>query len=206
MRISDWSSDVCSSDLKEKSTIIQDNAKRLLRLFQELLDFRKIEDNEVELSIKEVDIVPVIENIARQFNEITEQKGIRFIAELPESMLTGTDTSKLEKIILNLLSNSFKHTSHGDLIKLELKEPRNHFIEIELSDTGEGIDDAHLPYILDRYNSFEHPDNSHKSFTSIAIGISEEHTSEPQSLMRISYAVFCLKKKKKNISHRYVTN
>src|SRR3546814_20376219 len=121
MRISDWSSDVCSSDLKEKSTIIQDNAKRLLRLFQELLDFRKIEDNEVELSIKEVDIVPVIENIARQFNEITEQKGIRFIAELPESMLTGTDTSKLEKIILNLLSNSFQHTSHVDLIKRELK-------------------------------------------------------------------------------------
>src|SRR3546814_1175324 len=120
-------------------------------------------------------------------------------------MLTGTDTSKLEKIILNLLSNSFKHTSHGDLIKLELKEPRDHFIEIELSDTGEGIDDAHLPYIFDRYNSFENPDTSNKSFPSIGIGLSytkslvrsEEHTSELQSLMRISYAVFCLIKKKK---------
>src|SRR3546814_3622080 len=110
-------------------------------------------------------------------------------------MLTGTDTSKLEKIILNLLSNSFKHSSHGDLIKLELKEPRDHFIEIELSDTGEGIDDAHLPYIFDRYNSFENPDTSNKSFPSIGLGLRPEaHTSELQSLMRISYAVFCLQK------------
>src|SRR3546814_11599619 len=87
-------------------------------------------------------------------------------------MLTGTDTSKLEKIILNLLSNSFKHTSHGDLIKLELKEPRDHFVELMLSDTGEGIDDAHLPYIFDTYNSLENPDPPNNSFPSIEIGLS----------------------------------
>src|SRR3546814_9644494 len=92
-----------------------------------------------------------------------------------------------EKIVLDLVSNAFKFTLEGG-IAVRLVTARDSAL-LTVSDTGVGIPAPELPRLFERFHRVEGQlGRSYK-------GRSEEHTSELQSLMRISYAVFCLKKK-----------
>jgi DNA-binding response OmpR family regulator/two-component sensor histidine kinase len=111
----------------------------MLRLVNQILDFRKIQNNKMKLCIEQIDIVPFTRKIMENFESVAESNKIDFIFESEQpSLKLWADADKVEKIIFNLLSNAFKYTEPGKAIKIFIHENEN-TIAIGVQDQGIGI-------------------------------------------------------------------
>jgi len=145
---------------RNKFNIISKNAKRLLALVNQILDFRKLEITRPKLAASEGDIVAFVKDLTVCFKELANKKDIKlvFVSEM-ESLMTWYDADKIGKILFNLISNAFKYTDEGGKIKVEVSitsdrysgEGEKKVISISVSDTGIGIDEELLPRIFDRF-------------------------------------------------------
>jgi len=146
-----------SENLGEKSkkfiNMIQRNSSRLLFLTQQLLEFRKAEYDYLEVTVKQFDLVSLIEQIAELFDEWALDKNIEYELELPTELVGWYDKDKIEKIIFNLLSNAFKYTPKDGSIKLKFsrQEGELNTLYIEVSNTGKGISKEKLESLFDRF-------------------------------------------------------
>lgn len=92
-------------------TVVHNNTERMLRLVNQILDFRKIENKKMKLLLEKTDIVELLQKVMDNFRLIAEEKNINFRLQTDkESIHCWIDQDKVEKIIFNLLSNAFKYT------------------------------------------------------------------------------------------------
>ncbi len=146
-----------SENLDQKSKkfirMIQRNSSRLLFLTQQLLEFRKAEYDYLEVSVKQFDLVNLVEQIAELFDELAFDNNIEFKLSIPTELNGWYDKDKIEKIIFNLLSNAFKYTQKNGSIKLEfaIKEDAIKTLTIKTSNTGKGISKEKLESLFDRF-------------------------------------------------------
>ena len=153
--------------------LIYQNANQLLRLVNQLLDFRKIDVQGVQLLLSSGDIVLFIRNIIYSFKELSEKKNIRFsyTASFPV-LVMKFDTDKVFKIVSNLLSNAFKFTPEGGEISVNLsmqqREDGKSLLLIQVSDTGIGIAEDKYDLIFNRFYQIPSED---KSGTVVGTGI-----------------------------------
>lgn len=138
----------------KKLKMVYRNAHKLLNLINKLLDYRKVETGNMLLKVREDNIVKFAEEIFITFKEMAIRKNIRFefYAEQPV-ILTWFDKEKLEMVLNNVLSNSFKYIGQGNAVSITLKrqdEPGTHGkVVIEIRDNGIGIPKDQLKYIFD---------------------------------------------------------
>ena len=136
--------------------IMQINLRRLKRLLQQIMEFRKVESGNLKLKVSNNDIVPFIKNVcAENFQPLLERKNITmdFRCE-QDSLFAWFDIDKLDKILYNLLSNALKYNYEGGVITVSLRETheddkRNIVIAVE--NTGEGIPENKLPGLFRRF-------------------------------------------------------
>ncbi|MGQ1947869.1 two-component regulator propeller domain-containing protein [Geofilum sp. OHC36d9] len=166
-----------SPALREKISGIERNAKRLFYLINQLLEFRKIETGKDKLTISLQDINTYINDITESFSELADSKGIEFIVQIPQpNSKIWFDGNKVDKIIINLLSNAFKFTEKGDKIKLFIDiKPREgassndkQNLIIQVSDTGKGIEPEFLDKIFDQFFQSDHG-NVHSANSGIGL-------------------------------------
>lgn len=126
--------------------LIKRNAKRLLNLVNQLLDFRKMEEQELCLNATEGDLVQFIEEVGDSFKDLSDRKQVSFeMVSRLERYYTRFDHDKLERILFNLLSNAFKFTLPGGRIQLVVEEAHTiaadsrNWISIKVCDSGIGI-------------------------------------------------------------------
>ncbi|WP_243751654.1 hybrid sensor histidine kinase/response regulator transcription factor [Niastella caeni] len=158
--------------------LIHRNARRLLNLVNQLLDFRKMEVHELKLHPAEGDIAQFIKETVCSFNDIAEKKQIRFsyTASL-ESMFTKFDHDKLERIIFNLLSNAFKFTSENGTVSVEVSATKmadETVLEIKIKDTGIGIPPNRHEKIFERFFQHDVPGNMVNQGSGIGLVITKE--------------------------------
>lgn len=132
------------------------NVKRLLNLVNQLLDFRKMEEQELKLSPAPGDAVGFLIDAATSFEDVADRKQISFnVSSQEEKWQTNFDHDKLEKVLFNLLSNAFKFTPKGGSINLKIeKRPVDETtasLIITISDSGVGIAEKDLSKIFDRF-------------------------------------------------------
>ena len=131
-----------NSNLENKLKIIKNNSDRLLKLVNELMDFRKAEKGSMKIYCEEQDIVPFCFDIYESFRGFAVEKKIdyKFVLNINTSMVYF-DKNQMEKVIYNLLSNAFKFTSKNGKITLavEQKGTDAETIEIKIKDNGIGI-------------------------------------------------------------------
>jgi signal transduction histidine kinase/DNA-binding response OmpR family regulator len=139
--------------LKQQLAGINRNANDLLKMVNQLLDFRKLEIKGETLQLSYCNISEFCETIAYSFRELKTDKEIEFICQFSEqSIYAYVDKDKLQKIINNLLSNAFKFTPKGGHISLQLqKDSSKPLFSIQVTDTGFGIHEADLKQIFDRF-------------------------------------------------------
>lgn len=117
------------------------NTQRMLRLINQLLEFRKMQNNKLALSLEETDVIAFLHEIFLSFKDISEQKNMnfRFEPSLP-SYKMFIDKGYIDKVTYNLLSNAFKYTpANGTILfSIEVDEARK-MLQIQVSDTGVGI-------------------------------------------------------------------
>ena len=138
--------------LKEKISLVCKNASRLLTLINQLLEFRKIDNETSELNPDYLDIVDVIKTIYGSFALSADKKNIEYtFASEYESLIACFDPDKIEKIMFNLLSNAFKFTPENGKIWVELKNGYDGNYLVKISDTGKGINKEELDKIFNRF-------------------------------------------------------
>ena len=131
--------------------LIQKNANRLLRVINQILDFRKVEGKQEKLAVREIDLVPFVGEIKSYFDSMASVRVISytFTSSIKQCTL-WIDPDLLEKVFFNLLSNAFKFTPEGGSVRIELTEEGGR-VFIRVIDTGSGIRPANLPHLFDRF-------------------------------------------------------
>ena len=131
--------------------LIQKNANRLLRVINQILDFRKVEGKQEKLAVREIDLVPFVGEIKSYFDSMASVRAIAytFTSSIKQCTL-WIDPDLLEKVFVNLLSNAFKFTPEGGSVRIELTEEEDR-VFIQVIDTGSGIRPANLPHLFDRF-------------------------------------------------------
>lgn len=128
------------SSLNNSLQLIQRNTDRLLRMVNQLLDFRKVELGKAGLSISKVNMVAECEDIFQSFLPLAQQKNINFKFEKDESRQdVWVDVDKIDKVLFNLLSNAFKFTPNDGAIVIRIQSNQQTNVSIEVSDSGPGI-------------------------------------------------------------------
>jgi signal transduction histidine kinase/ligand-binding sensor domain-containing protein/DNA-binding response OmpR family regulator len=158
--------------------MIGKNARRLLNLVNQLLDFRKMEIQELKLHSKPGDIVKFINEIYLSFTDIAEQKEINFIFDTSiDSLFTNFDHDKIERILFNLLSNAFKFTLPGGQVSVLLNvdsETDGAPLEIRVIDTGIGIPHEKQSKIFERFFQHDIPESMINQGSGIGLAITHE--------------------------------
>ena len=131
--------------------LIQKNANRLLRVINQILDFRKVEGKQEKLAVREIDLVPFVGEIKSYFDSMASVRAISytFTSSIKQCTL-WIDPDLLEKVFFNLLSNAFKFTPGGGSVRIELTEEGGR-VFIRVIDTGSDIRPANLPHLFDRF-------------------------------------------------------
>lgn len=162
--------------LKKQLQIMLRNARRLLRLINQLLDLSKLESGRMELQKKRINIVQFVEGVVFSFTAFTEQNQIDlgFVSEMDDQPVTF-DPEAMEKVFFNLLSNAVKFTPAGGSIDVEVaKMSDGEHVEIRVRDTGSGIPEKDLPYIFDRFRQAEGSSSSVQQGTGIGLALVKE--------------------------------
>ncbi|WP_217605812.1 hybrid sensor histidine kinase/response regulator transcription factor [Chitinophaga sp. GbtcB8] len=120
--------------------LLKRNARRLLNLVNQLLDFRKLEEQEQKLNLTDGDIVSFIGEVVESFKDISERRQISFsFASTLSRFYTSFDRDKIERILFNLLSNAFKFTPKGGQISLTVEQDPALGLRVVVTDTGIGM-------------------------------------------------------------------
>lgn len=138
-------------ELKGQLRIVMRNAERLFRLINRLLEISKLESKVVTLKAAENDLVNVVAPVAFSFNSYADRLSINFKCEFPdERILMFFEKDKIEKVVLNLLSNAFKFTPEYGEVKFSLAK-KDDAVELCVKDNGIGISTEDQPQIFDRF-------------------------------------------------------
>lgn len=134
---------------------MQQNGYRLLKLISNLIDITKFDSGFFKMDYTNLDIVEIVEDIVQSVAPYIESKGLSLIFDTNiEEKLQAIDVLKLERILLNLLSNSIKFTPEGGTISVEVKDKPNSVL-ISVKDTGCGIPEDKLELIFERFRQVD---------------------------------------------------
>ena len=158
------------NSLNKYIDIIDQNSKRLLKLVDNLIDSTRMKCGYYEYNPKNYDIVSFVENISMSVADFAKQNNIDLIFDTDvEEKIMAFDLEKLERIMLNLLSNSIKYNKAQGQIEVLLNDCNDTFV-IRVKDTGVGIPSDKLMYIFERFRQVENTFN--KSTKGSGIGLS----------------------------------
>jgi len=173
--------DTFIGNIKEGYVTIRSNAKKLLRLVNQLLSLSKLEAGQMKLQVSEQDIVPVFKRIVNLFSSLAQRNDINLNFSSPKSLKIYFDEEKIETILNNLLSNAFKFTPEGGEIEvavgknnelLTLGATATDFVIITISNTGSYIPENQLDKIFDRFYQVE--SNNHVEGTGIGLSLTKD--------------------------------
>lgn len=139
------------SPIADDIHLIKKNADRLKRVVSQLLDFRKVESNKMNMRVTEIDLVVFIEDVKSYFETMAQSKQIQYTFQHDvSSVRLWVDTDKMEKILANLLSNAFKFTPDGGTITIRLLDHAG-YVTLSVEDNGKGIQPQNLSAVFDQF-------------------------------------------------------
>ena len=144
---------------RRKLELIHRNATRLLNLVNQILDFRKFDQNKEKLSLTRTDIVGFVDNICNSFRILANSKVTLTFESYTAKLNMSFDPDKVGKIVNNLLSNAYKFTPDGGTITVSLSvalgemvnDKSNDMLRISVIDSGKGISDKEKEHVFERF-------------------------------------------------------
>ncbi len=179
-------------DRQSQYQMILRNGQRLQRLINQLLDLSRLEDGRMILNVSRGDLVEFLKRIIAAFESLAVRKEIALTFKTPSELLhLYFDPDKLEKVIINLLSNAFKFTGAGGRIDIQLsvnneqlsinndrardkKLTTDHCLLITVKDTGSGIPSESLPHIFDRFYQVDDSQTREQEGSGIGLALTKE--------------------------------
>lgn len=143
---------------------MRQNCYRLLKLISNIVDLSKVESGFFELNMSNENIISVVEDTVQSVSEYVQSKELSIIFDTDtEEKIIACDPNKIERIILNLISNAIKFSNPGNEIYVKILN-KNDVVEISVKDSGIGIDKKYMDTIFEKFRQVD------KSFTRNAEG------------------------------------
>ncbi|WPJ96657.1 ATP-binding protein [Coraliomargarita algicola] len=159
----------------ENLLVAQRNSLRLLKLINDLLDLTRMEQGDNVLSKKTIKLQAYLIEIIDSVRHLATAKGVSLRVEpSTESIYLEADPARLEKVILNLLTNAIKFTSRGGSIKVGHKPLPDEKIAIYVEDNGAGIHQEDLKRIFDRFYQVSGKGGSSEQGVGIGLALAKE--------------------------------
>ncbi|AIQ41843.1 HAMP domain-containing sensor histidine kinase [Paenibacillus sp. FSL R7-0297] len=154
--IKGWSETLISGGYDPEETklgmgIISKESDRLIGLVEEILDFSKLQQNEMKLSIAQVDIKVLLQETLLNIWAKAEKKRIHLLLECEETIFIRGDANRLKQVFLNLVDNAVKFSPEDSSIVLSAERLSNTEMAVIVRDSGIGISEAHLSRVRDRF-------------------------------------------------------
>ncbi len=152
--------------------VIMSNINRLLRLLQQILEFRKAESGNLKLSVAEDDLTAFVDQLAESFRPLLDKRGITLLFRSSrESQQCYFDTDKLNKILYNLLSNAMKYNKTGAQVDVSIEYHTDEVsgvseATITVRDNGEGLSPDAMNNLFKRFY-----DGEFRQYKTVGVGI-----------------------------------
>jgi signal transduction histidine kinase/ligand-binding sensor domain-containing protein/DNA-binding response OmpR family regulator len=178
------------AEIRHQLAVVHRNTKRLLRMVNMILDFRKAQYEKITLRIQEIDLIPFLRQIYESFEAQALQKQIHFnlIYDHSDEHLTiWGDIQKLDIVIFNLLSNAFKFTPENRRISIIVTREidSDQWITIKVSDTGIGIEKEKLDLVFNRFFVSHVNQSDDYQGTGIGLSLSQEYVNLHKGEIRV---------------------
>jgi PAS domain S-box-containing protein len=149
---------------------IERNSRAQAQIIEDLLDMSRIISGKLQLNVKNVNLRSVIEAAIESLLPTVQAKDIRLqtIFDVLPSSING-DPGRLQQVVWNLLSNAIKFTPKGGRVRVSLEQV-NSYVELTVSDTGQGIKSEFLPYVFDRFRQAD--SSTTRKFGGLGLGLS----------------------------------
>ncbi|WP_168206569.1 hybrid sensor histidine kinase/response regulator [Lacipirellula limnantheis] len=135
----------------EAATVIERNGRAQVQIIDDLLDMSRVITGKMRLDVQSVDLCDVVRRAIDTITPRAAARGIEVQAVLdPRAGQIAGDASRLEQIFLNLLSNAVKFTPKQGRVQVTLARVNSH-VEVQIADTGQGIEGELLPFVFDRF-------------------------------------------------------
>ncbi|MBQ8811657.1 MAG: response regulator [Bacteroidales bacterium] len=166
-------SSVIGASTRHKLEVVNRGVVTLQSVVGQILDLRKYEDNMMNLSVSEVDICRFLNETAELFTPLARNRQIIFKRSISEApLMVFIDKKKMERVVVNLLSNAFKFTPEGGTVCLScIADGR--YITFSIEDNGVGIGENDIQHIFDRFYQAANQSDASQSGTGIGLALSK---------------------------------
>ena len=186
--------------------IMHRNAKRILRLINQLMDIRKIDKGQLVLQFRETDMVGFIKDLMQTFEYTAKKRNMdfQFTPDQPE-LKVWIDLNNMDKVMMNILSNAFKFTPDNGKITVMLHTganpesdgPLKNYFEIIVSDSGIGINESDLENVFTRFYQIDNVYTKSQIGTGVGLHLS-------RSLVEMSHGIIFARNKAENSGCEFV--
>jgi PAS domain S-box-containing protein len=155
MQMSEGLNNTNKDSFERNMKIIKQNCYRLTKLVNNIVDLSKIESGHLDLNLQNVNIVELVEDIVQSIYHYIEGNGLNVIFDTDtEEKIMAVDSYKIERIILNLMSNAIKFSDKGNEITVTVQDKGN-YVEIDVKDNGVGMEKEYLDAIFERFHQID---------------------------------------------------
>ena len=163
-----------SADDAEQVRLSLRNARRLLRLINQILDVSRLEAGRLHLYARPYDLASFLRELVQVFSPLADRKGIALTFEAdPETMTIYFNADQIEKVFGNLLSNALKFTPEGGAVCVSVGEDAGYAV-VRVTDSGPGIAPDDLAHIFDRFYQTGESDSKLQPGTGIGLALVKE--------------------------------
>jgi signal transduction histidine kinase len=161
-----------NADQLDSVSEIHKGGKHLLHLINEVLDLAKIESGQVEMSLEQVEVLPIIKECLNLVTGLGAKRNIHISHAVINNVTVLSDRTRLKQVLLNLLSNAIKYNREGGTVVIEAQNTGADKVRISVTDTGLGIPSEKLAELFQPFNRLN-AENSGIEGTGIGLTITK---------------------------------
>ncbi|MGB8169735.1 MAG: ATP-binding protein [Chthoniobacteraceae bacterium] len=182
---------------RRELTVIRRNALLLHKHVNDLLDVSKLEVGKMELHYARLDLAAVARTIAGIFTSVVGERGIRVEVQTPGEALAEVDGDKVQRVLMNLLSNAFKYAPDDTAVRLALAEDGDH-LTLTVEDSGPGVPAELRASIFERFQQGDRETQRRYGGTGLGLSIVKEFVEMHRGSITVGVgaaggALFCVR-------------
>ena len=163
-----------SQSVRNQLEIVQSNSQRMLRMVNQLLEFRKVQNQKMKLKVQQTLLSDLVEETCANFRKEADDKHIQFeIVNQAEDSTVWVDRGRMDTILWNLLSNAFKFTPAGKSIRVIIADKPG-FVTLAVQDEGVGIAPDKRNVLFERFSSNNELNSNNITGTGIGMNLTKE--------------------------------
>lgn len=162
-----------AEEQRSELTRVERSARALLKLVNNLLDLSKLDAGRMQMQYAHADVAQLGRFAASLFESVADERRMTFAVDIPAELEAEVDPEKIERIVVNLLSNAFKFTPEQGEVRLQLRS-RDGMAEFVIEDTGPGVPDGMQQAIFERFQQLDRGPTRRHGGTGLGLAIVKE--------------------------------